>query len=80
MLTDYISGIADRVTADKLARGISPPAVTLRDILDHAIPDIKQAMRDIARHGRYRTSITVNKDPMLIRLTGMDTGPSAPAT
>lgn len=67
MLIEYVRNTAERLISACEQEGRRPAACTLHDLMREAREDITECMRQLAREGKYRAAININKIPMLIR-------------
>lgn len=66
MLKDYITAVVQRIAAEKLQQGISPPACTLTELCNEFHEDAICIMRQLHQEGVFEGHQNVNKVPMLI--------------
>lgn len=62
-----VEKIIAQVIEDKVQQGVAPAQCDLHDILRNIIPGITDAMRQLAKQGKYQGAITINKIPVLRR-------------
>ena len=66
MLLEYTEAVTARIIARKQEQHKEPCTCTLHELLEEAREDITECMRQLARDGKYRAAININKIPMLL--------------